>query len=122
MLPPRIVAHRIMYYGVFLLVCGALGFVATGNRSASALVNGIIGGILMLVLGALHKQRRTFALPAAIAVAGIFTASFVWRTVVHLRDVASSADAPSVAVIVLVLVMALASGYMSVFLFKNLKV
>lgn len=70
-------------YGVLLIGSGLLGFEITSEHSSSSLVNGIVGGALMVVLSAMHRQRRQFTLPAAFGAAGIFCITFVWRATIQ---------------------------------------
>lgn len=119
MLRPNAVSVRIILYGIFLTVCGIVGFVLTAEQSTSALLNGVFGGVLMIILGIMHRQRRAFTLPAAIGAATIFTATFVWRSVVQWYHVY---DNPRfVPVAILLSSMTVVSALLWAFLFRQVK-
>lgn len=119
MLRPSLISVRIVLYGTFLVVCGLIGFVLTSEHSTSSLANGIVGGLLMIVLGVMHNQKRPFTLPASIGAAGIFTLTFIWRSIVQWKHALDSAEFVPLAV--LLTIMMIVSSLMLSFLIRNSK-
>ncbi len=117
MISNRSVALYISIYGLFLFFCGSVGFLLTHQESTSALVNGAVGGLVMVVLGILHRQGRTFTLPAALGATGIFTVTFVWRSALQWMAVAQG-SAEHLPLAVLLSVMMLSSVVLCVILWK----
>lgn len=116
---PTVVVRFLIAYGIFLLASGIAGFEITHEQSTSSLVNGIVGGALMLILSVMYRQRRLYALPAAIGATGIFLLTFVWRAVVQWTIVIGD---PSHALIaVLLSAMASVSLFMLITLLSQLR-
>ncbi|MBI2794178.1 MAG: hypothetical protein HYX66_05950 [Ignavibacteria bacterium] len=76
---PSAVSNLLVAYGAFLVVCGIIGYRLTHQESSSSIVNGIVSGILMMVLGAIYRSGRPWTLPAALSATAIFTFTFIWR-------------------------------------------
>lgn len=89
-----------MWYGTFLVVCGIVGYLITGETSSSSLFNGGVFGSLMVVIGVLLRQGRPWTMPAALSATAIFTLTFIWRAVVQWIEVAQGAPS-NVAVAIL---------------------
>lgn len=108
MTTPRGRGIAMALYGVFLVVCGLIGYKLTGGHSASAIFNGGLFGGLLVILGALHAAGRTWTHPAALSASAIFTLTFLWRAGLFWFQVAVSGNHVNVAV--LLSVMAIVSG------------
>lgn len=74
-------------YGATLVVCGLVGNALIEQGSPSALFNGGVFGIVMVVLGVLLRQGRQWTLPAALSATAVFTLTFAWRGATHWLDV-----------------------------------
>ncbi|MCO6465528.1 MAG: TMEM14 family protein [Bradyrhizobiaceae bacterium] len=115
----KVIARYISLYGLFLIVCGVVGYVITQDHSQSSLVNGIVGGILMVVIGLLHRQNRSYTLPAAMGACGIFTITFIWRAIVQWPLVGGSSS--HLVVALLLTMMTLVSVVMVAVLGRQLR-
>lgn len=97
-------------YGLFLIVCGVLGWAASGfeERAKTAILSGGTSGLLMLTLGLFQQRRRMESLrPAGALFAGLYGGVFSWRSIVAWGDV--SAGEPKAMVATLLTLMAIAS-------------
>ncbi len=74
----------------------------------------------MSVLGILHRQGRPFTLPAAAGAAGIFTITFVWRSIVQWSQV-HSGESDHTGIAALLTLMTLISAIMLTFLVRQLR-
>lgn len=114
----RTIGTVLIAYGTFLLAAGVIGYVATGEASTSALLNGGIFGSLMIVLGILVRHGRMWTYPAAMSATGIFTLTFAWRGVVQWRHVLVD-DASRLWVAILLTIMFVASAIVLRFLLQH---
>lgn len=80
---PSTVSNLLVSYGAFLVLCGIIGFRLTHEESSSSIVNGIVSGVLMIVLGVIYRSGRPWTLPAALSATAIFTFTFIWRGTVQ---------------------------------------
>lgn len=107
-----------MFYGVFLLCCGLLGYALTGETSTSSLLNGGIFGTLMIGMGFLLRQGRMWTYPASLSAVGIFTLTFLWRGILQASSVVEGKQGHA-GVMILLLVMFIVSAVMFVALFQQ---
>jgi len=107
-------------YGVFLILCGLLGYGLTRETSTSAILNGVVFGSLMVVMGALLRQGRPWTLPASLSAAGIFTLTFVWRGAVQWMHVAEQGS-PALPIALLLTLMTVVSAAVATELFKRVR-
>ena len=107
-------------YGAFLIVCGLSGYALTRETSASAIVNGVVFGSLMMVMGVLLRQGRPWTLPAPMSAVGIFTLTFIWRGAVQWMQVVrlGSDHAPIAGLLTL---MTAVSALMALSLYKRVR-
>lgn len=110
--------NRVMLYGVFLGICGLIGYALTKETSTSSLLNGGIFGTLLIALGFLLRQGRMWTFPASLSAVGIFTLTFLWRGVLQARVVANGLS-DHLGVSALLVVMFLVSGLMFLTLFRS---
>ena len=100
-------------FGVFLIVCGLLGWAATGfsDRGKTAIASGGMSGMVMLICawlsGGPKPGLRRVGFYAALVMTVLFGAAFVWRAVVAWM--ALMAGDPKLYVALLLTVMALAA-------------
>ena len=76
---PKYVSNRLIAYGAFLVVCGVTGYFLTGETSSSAIVNGLVGGAFIILLGVVYRSGRQWIIPATLSATLIFTLTFIWR-------------------------------------------
>jgi len=110
--------NRVMFYGIFLVACGLLGYALTMETSTSSLLNGGIFGTLLIALGFLLRQGRMWTFPATLSAVGIFTLTFLWRGVVQARAVVEGLS-DHLGVSALLVVMFVVSGVMFFTLFRS---
>jgi uncharacterized membrane protein (UPF0136 family) len=79
----RTLGRTLALYGVTLVACGLLGHFLIAKGSPSALFNGGVFGVVMVVLGLLLRQGRQWTLPAALSATAVFTLTFAWRGATH---------------------------------------
>ena len=107
-------------YGLFLVATGLIGFALTGETSTSALINGVVFGGLMVVLGVLLQHGRPWTKPAALSATAIFALTFVWRGGLQLWEYLQG-DPERLPVVVLFAVMFVVSLSVLIFLGKRLR-
>jgi len=83
------IGNIIALYGAFLIAAGITGYLLTKETSTSSLMNGVVFGSLMMVLGILSRQGRPWTLPASVSATGIFALTFLWRGGVQWMDVSN---------------------------------
>ena len=69
----------VILYGVFLVCCGLFGYLLTQETSSSSLLNGVVFGTLMVIMGILLHNGRPWTLPASLSATAIFALTFLWR-------------------------------------------
>ena len=106
--------------GVFLIVCGLFGYALTQETSTSAILNGVVFGSLMVVMGFLLRQGRPWTLPASLSATGIFTLTFVWRGVVQWKHVSESGG-ETLPIALLLTLMTVVSAAVAMELFKRVR-
>jgi uncharacterized membrane protein (UPF0136 family) len=118
------VKHRtwlvVVLYGLFLVATGILGYVLTGETSSSSLVNGVVFGSLMTLLGVLLRNGRPWTLPASTSAAAIFSLTFLWRGGVQWQSTMSGED-EHLSIALLLTVMFTVSVAVTLLLVKNLR-
>jgi len=108
----------LIWYGMFLVACGIAGFMLTGEKSSSSILNGGVFGSLMVVIGLLLKQGRQWTMPAALSATAIFTLTFVWRGAVQWVDFAQGAQS-HLSVALLLSLMFVVSAVVLAIMFKH---
>jgi len=97
-------------YGAFLIVCGVVGWAATGfaPKAKTAILSGGVTGTLMVVLGLLalygSARARVIAPWVGVFFALAFTSVFTWRASIAWQNVPAK-----LYVAILLSVMAVAS-------------
>ena len=107
-------------YGAFLLICGIIGFEITGETSTSSIVNGIVFGALMIVMGVLLSNGRPWTLPASASAVSIFTVTFAWRGTLQWLAV-TDGDEQQTYIAVLLTLMFAVSAVVALVLLKRLR-
>jgi hypothetical protein len=107
--------HRtlLLRFGLFLIVCGLLGWAATGfsDRGKTAIASGAMSGMIVLACAVLvgmgRPLLRRVGYFAAVGFTLLFGAAFAWRGTVGWLAVASGE--PKLYVAALLTVMALSA-------------
>ncbi len=60
---------------------GIASYTAGTQHAPIALVGGVGGGLLVFVLSMLYRRRVFWSRPALVTAVGVFTLSFVWRSI-----------------------------------------
>lgn len=110
----------VLAYGMFLILCGLLGYTLTRETSTSAILNGVVFGTLMVVMGMLLRQGRPWTLPASLSATAIFTLTFVWRGAVQWTHVAEQGS-QALPIAALLTLMTLVSAAVAAVLFKRVR-
>lgn len=118
MMSTRRISMVLIFYGLFLLLSGLLGYQITQEHSTSALFNGSLFGALLVLLGVLHRMGRMWTLPASISASVIFSLTFLWRGLLQWTHVGAGLQ-DRVGIAVLLSVMALVSVGVSVLLVRG---
>lgn len=111
---PAAVSNKLVAYGAFLVACGIIGFRLTHEESQSGILNGIVSGALMMVLGVIYRSGRPWTLPAALSATAIFTFTFIWRGAVQWLAVfkESSTHVPVAALLTIMFIVSLVMALM----------
>jgi hypothetical protein len=75
------VSRLLIGYAVVLATTGTLVYLYGEHHAPIALVGGIGGGAIVVLLGIFWRRRVLWSKPALATTLGIFTLSFVWRSV-----------------------------------------
>lgn len=67
-------------YAAILVVAGVASYALGTSHAPIALVGGVGGGALLVVLSGLFRRRVFWSRPALVTAVGIFTLSFIWRS------------------------------------------
>lgn len=120
----RNAASKILFgYGLFLIVCGFLGWAATGFSSSgkTAIMSGGVSGALVLVsawlAGRPAKKLQMIGAHLGLVLPLLFAIPFTWRGIVGWQATAAGEDKLYVAI--LLSSMALASLIVFVLLIMN---
>jgi 4-hydroxybenzoate polyprenyltransferase len=99
-------------YGVFLIVCGFLGWAATGftGKGATAIASGGVSGALMLVMGWLSssdgRAAKNIGIHLGFILALLFGGVFTWRALAGWGLIGSGEPKPWVALLISVMAVA----------------
>ncbi|MEM8834478.1 MAG: hypothetical protein AAGD00_01535 [Planctomycetota bacterium] len=120
----RNAASKILFgYGLFLIVCGFLGWAATGFTSSgkTAILSGGMSGVLVLASAVLAgrpaKKMQMIGAHLGLVLPLLFAIPFTWRGIVGWQATAAGEDKLYVAI--LLSSMALASVVVFVLLLVN---
>jgi uncharacterized membrane protein (UPF0136 family) len=114
----RSLGRTLALYGATLVACGLVGNALIEQGSPSALFNGGVFGVVMIILGVLLRQGRQWTLPAALSATAVFTLTFAWRGATHWMAVING-DANHVAVATLLTVLLVLSALMCLQLLRH---
>jgi hypothetical protein len=78
---PSVLQWILRSYAVVLLVVGIASYTEGAQHAPIALVGGVGGGVLVFVLSMLYRRRVFWSRPALVTAVGVFTLSFVWRSI-----------------------------------------
>lgn len=118
MLSIRQVSAILLCYGMFLILAGWLGYEITAEHSASSLFNGSLFGVILILLGVLHRMGRMWTLPASMSAAGVFTVTFLWRGGLQLITLIQGHH-ERIGIVVLLATMAIVSLLVFVLLWRT---
>jgi MFS family permease len=99
-------------FGVFLFVCGFLGWAVTGftARGATAIASGTVTGALMVVMGLLSTwpggAARSVGFYGGMVLAVVFGGVFVWRGLVGWGVLGDEEPKPWVAGLISIMAVA----------------
>lgn len=95
-----------MFYGVFLILCGFLGWGASGftPKGATAIGSGSVSGLLMLFMGWLSsregKAPKNIGIHMGFILAFLFGCVFAWRGLIGWGLIGSGEPKPAVAALI----------------------
>src|SRR5687767_10972928 len=72
-------AGYLIFYGLFLILCGVLGFLSNPEKAKTALMSGGTFGVLSIVWGILGARGFRWSQPAALTTTALLTLVFAWR-------------------------------------------
>ncbi len=72
-------AGYLIFYGMFLIVMGLLGYLSNPEKAKTALMSGGTFGALSILWGVLGARGVRWSRPAAIVTTGLLAVVFAWR-------------------------------------------
>jgi uncharacterized membrane protein (UPF0136 family) len=84
-------ARWLIWFGVFLFLCGLAGYLSNPAAAKTALISGSLFGVLSVVWGLLLAKGFNFAKWIALAMTVMLCGVFGWRSVVSWQAVAEGA-------------------------------
>lgn len=66
-------------YAIFLLACGTVAFFFSTSKPITALLGGVGGGMLSLILSFSFARRVLWATYGLLSAISIFALTFIWR-------------------------------------------
>lgn len=72
-------AGYLIFYGLFLILCGLLGFLSNPEKAKTALMSGGTFGALSIVWGVLGARGFRWSQPAALTTTSLLALVFAWR-------------------------------------------
>jgi hypothetical protein len=69
----------LLFYGLFLILCGFLSVIFIGSRAKTALISGGSSGALSLLFAFYINQMQTWAFLAGILLSLALSVVFAWR-------------------------------------------
>ena len=72
-------AGYLIFYGMFLIVMGLLGYLSNPEKAKTALMSGGTFGALSILWGVLGARGVWWSRPAAIVTTGLLAVVFAWR-------------------------------------------
>mgnify|MGYP000170059977 FL=1 len=99
-------------YGVFLFICGLVGYISNPEKAITALISGSVFGGLSILWGFLLIKGMRFAKWAALVTTLLLCVVFSWRSYASWQAVASGEPkAFAASLITLMLIGSLATVY-----------
>jgi len=80
------ISTRIVWYGVFLIASGLIGFLSNPEKAKTALMSGGLFGSICIALGRIAARGWRHALPVSVGLASFLAAVFIWRSSVSWGD------------------------------------
>lgn len=111
-------AKTVMFYGVFLIGAGIIGYLSNPEKAKTALLSGGTFGLLSILLGWLGAKKVSWSFFAAKVVTTFLSVVFTWRAVVTWGKVFGGAPEKTFAA-ALITSMLLASVFLLTVLFKK---
>jgi uncharacterized membrane protein (UPF0136 family) len=96
-------AKWLIGYGVFLFLCGMVGYLSNPAAAKTALISGSVFGGLSAVWGVLLGKGFGFARWAALATTLMLCGVFTWRSIVSWQNVMSGEPKTFAATIITVM-------------------
>lgn len=106
----RISIYLVLYAG-FLIVSGSIGYALNPAHAITALLGGVGGGIMMLMLSRLYRRKVMWAQAAVNAATGVFALTFIWRAIAAWQQFALGQQEKMVIAIMLS-IMFIVSAYL----------
>lgn len=69
----------LIFYGTFLIVCGATAVILIGKKAKTALISGGLSGLLSFLTAWLIWQREAWGPRAGVILTLVLTLVFAWR-------------------------------------------
>ena len=99
-------AGYLVFYGVFLVLMGLLGYLSNPEKAKSALMSGGAFGVLSIVWGVLGARGFRWILPAAGVTTGLLAVVFAWRASVGWLAVLNGKSEKLVAAVLITVMLA----------------
>lgn len=103
-------AKWMIAYGLFLIACGAAGYLSNPEKAKTALLSGGTFGTLSIVWGVLMARGAAWSRWAAVATSALLVAVFTWRASVSWLAVADGAVEKRTAAVLITLMGAASIG------------
>ena len=100
----KAISTIVIWYGLFLVVAGLIGWRIANMHSVSALLNGVVLGSAITALGVQMRLGRAWTVPAVFTATTVFWLTFLWRGATHAYVVMQGDDS-HVPVVVLMAIL-----------------
>lgn len=112
-------SQRLMYYGLFLIICGVLGFLSNPAEAKTALISGGTFGSLSVVAGYLIGRGVPYVTFGSLLMVSFLALIFTWRASVGWLEVVAG-NTEKLFAASLITAMLIASLCMIVFVARHL--
>jgi hypothetical protein len=85
----KLKSRALVFFGIYLLVAGCVGFVSNPSKAITALYSGGVFGVLSIGCGVLLNKGKLWAQYIGLGLVLMLIAVFSWRSVVGWKSVFS---------------------------------